>query len=133
MNWKRILKLPAFLAANLAVLLLVGVSTVRESYRNWSVDREIRALDAQASTLEGHKLKLMELKDKLSSPDTVELEARSRLGWKKDGERVFVLSGYRATTDTVIGYGTDEFAVLPPETGPHSNPERWMHYFFNSN
>lgn len=130
-GWHKVLRWPAFLAANLAILLLVGVSTARESYRGWSIDREIRALDAQASGLEDRKLKLKELQQVLASPETVEKEARTRLGMKRDGERVYVLSGYSADP---LGSGGDvQLANVPSEALPLTNPERWFSYFFGSN
>lgn len=127
-GWLAVLRWPAFLVANVAILFLVGVSTIRESYRGWTVDREIRALEAQAEALEGRKMKLVELTDSLMKPEEVELEARRRLGWKKEGERVVVLTGYEAT-----GTWTGERSALadvPSEPPPLSNPERWWNYFF---
>lgn len=128
--WRKLIRWPAFLAANLAILLLVGISTVRETYRGWTVDREIRALDAQAEALEGRKLQLTELASSLGSPDRIEHEARTRLGWKREGERVVVLTGWQATATR----GTaDAFADVPLEPIPPSNPELWFKYFIRSN
>lgn len=129
-GWRKVLRWPAFLAANMAILLLVGVSTARESYRGWSIDREIRALDAQASGLEDRKLKLKELQQVLASPETVEKEARARLGMKRDGERVYVLSGYKA--DPSGGSAETQLADLPAVTEPMTNQERWFAYFFST-
>ena len=126
--WRAILRWPAFLAANLAILLLVGISTVRETYRGWTVEREIHALDAQAQTLEDRKLKLVELTNSLSDPQHVELDARSRLGLKKDGERVVVLTGWQAST--TAGANGVTFTDEPVEPPPASNPVQWFHYFF---
>src|SRR5689334_20330704 len=96
-NWRTLVRLPAFLIVNAALLLVIGISTVRESYRGWSVDHEINALEAQASTLEGQKLQLDELTKQLASPDHIDYEARAKLGQKKPGERVVVLEGYDAS------------------------------------
>jgi cell division protein FtsL len=129
-SWSSLLRWPVFLAANLAVLLLVGVSTLRETYRGWTVDREIQALASQADSLEGRKLKLVQLADSFSSPDRVELDARARLGWKKDGERVVVLTGYEATSSWT-GDAANSVGI-PDEPQPLSNPARWWDYFFKS-
>jgi hypothetical protein len=112
-----------------AILLLVGVSTLRETYRGWTVDREIQALQAQADALEGHKTKLLQLSDSLANPDQVDLDARKRLGMKKDGEQVVVLSGYDAST--TWSDDTGELAALPPPPPVLSNPQRWWQYFFH--
>ena len=127
-TWPSFLRWPVFLIANAAILLFVGVSTLRETYTGWSVDREIQSLQSQADMLEGRKLKLTEFADSLSSPEQVELDARRRLGWKKDGEQVVVLSGYQAS-GTLSGE-SDDVSVLP-EPVPLSNVQRWWMYFFS--
>lgn len=127
-SWKSLFRWPVFLLANVAIFLLVGVSTLRESYRGWTVEREISALESQADALEGRKLKLATLTESLSSPERVEQEARTRLGWKKDGERVFVLTGYHATS-SAAAIDTKDLYAQTTETFP-SNPELWWKYLF---
>jgi cell division protein FtsB len=118
-------KWPLFLIANLAVLLVVGVSTVRESYRGWTVDHEISALEGKAQALEGRKMELGQLAARMQEPSYVEREARSKLGLQKPGEKVVVLEGVSAT-HTV--WNIDVVAVAQPaET--RSNHERWWQYF----
>jgi cell division protein FtsB len=117
-----------FLVANLALFLLVGVSTMRETYRGWTVEREIHALESQASDLEGRKLKLVELASDLTSPERVELDARRDLGWKKEGEQVVVLSGYDASSSW---HGAPSTLAVVPEERMLTNPERWWQYFFH--
>jgi len=128
LTWLGIFRWPAFLVANLAILFLVGVSTLRESYRGWTVDREIRALEAQAESLEGKKFKLVELTDSLMTPEEVEIEARRRLGWQKEGEKVVVLSGWEASS-TWSGESSSLLTFAEP-AGPKTNPGRWINYFF---
>ncbi len=119
---------PAFLLANAAIFLLVGVSTLRETYNGWTVERQISALQEQAQSLEGRKMKLVQLTQSLASPEHVELEARERLGWKKDGERVFVMNGYQPTTTTTPASEPDVF--LPTTEVFPSNPQLWWNYLF---
>lgn len=131
-SWRSVVRLPVFLLANVALFLVVGVSTVRETYRGWSVDREIRALESQASTLEGRKTQLEVLAQDLVSEDRVEYEARSRLGRKQPGERVIVLQGLSSTTSWTGG-ASDDTAVAETAVAPtRSNPQRWWDYFFHS-
>ncbi len=127
-GWRGILRWPAFLIANIALFLLIGVSTARESYQGWTVDHQIQALQNQADQLEGRKSKLMELTSTLASNDQVELDARKRLGWKKPGEQVYVLEGYHpsstvASDPSVLG--------VPNEPEPESLPRQWLDYFFH--
>ncbi len=126
-SWKSVFRWPVFLLANIAVLLLVGISTLRESVRGWTVDHEIRALEAQAETLEGRKLKLMVLTQSLTSPERVEFEARSRLGWKKEGERVVVLTGYPSGASSSDG---DQEKIASSAHAAHSSHlALWWKYF----
>lgn len=128
-GWQKLVKLPAFLAINVALLLIIGISAARETYRGWSVENEIQALNAQAVQLEGRKLQLSKVIDALSSPEHVDLEARARLGWKKEGERVFVIPGYEATSSSLKGS-----AIMPMEVPAEpivSNPERWLKHFLH--
>lgn len=131
-SWRSLVRWPAFLLANVALLCIIGVSTVRETYRGWTADREINALEAQAAALEGNKLELEALAKDLVSSDRIEYEARARLGMKKPGERVIVLEGFSTSATWSAGQaGTpaaDEDAAAPM---PTSNPERWWAYFFS--
>ncbi len=128
LSWRSWLRWPGILLVNLVILLLVGVSTLRESVRTWTVDREILALESQANILEGRKFKLAQLAQELVSSERVELDARRRLGWKKDGEQVFVLSGYEAanTKPDEALRESSTVSVLQPV----SNPRLWWRYFF---
>jgi cell division protein FtsB len=133
-SWRTIVRLPAFLIINVALLFVIGISTVRESYRGWTVDREINALEAQATALEGRKLQLETLTRDLVSTDRVEYEARARLGRKQPGERVIVLEGY-STSATWSGDEVATDVIAPaavPEERQKTNPERWWSYFFRN-
>lgn len=130
---RSVLRWPMFLLANVAVFLLVGISTLRETYRGWTVEREIHALEAQAQTLEGRKLKFATLASELASPEQIDLEARQRLGWKKEGEQVVVLAGYEASSGTSSA-GNDAVTRIATESyEPSSNVGLWWKYFFERN
>lgn len=119
-------KWPLFLMANLAVLLVVGVATVRESYRGWSVDSEISNLEQKAQALEGRKMQLGELAVKMQETSYIEREARAKLGLQKPGEHVIILEGVAATRTS---WQIDVVAVPPKPPDTMSNPERWWRYF----
>ncbi len=124
---RRFFRWSLILAANAAFLLIVGVSTARETYQEWKVDQEIKAMQSQVESLEGKKLQLTDLVQKLNAPDALDKEARARLGLQKPGEKVIVLKGLDATA-SVRG------ASAPPSTDADasvSNPGKWFHYFFS--
>lgn len=120
-------KWPIFLVANAAVLLVVGVSTVRESYRGWTVDREIKALEQKAQDLEGRKNELTEMAIKMQSQDFIEQQARAKLGLQKPGEKVVILEGVAADQATWKG---SQMAVNSEKPDSYeSNPHKWWRYF----
>jgi hypothetical protein len=116
-------------AASGAFLLLVGVSTVRESYREWKVDQEIRGLEDQIQRLEGRKLKISELLQRIDAPEAIDREARARLGMRKPGERVIILRGAENGSTSWQETLADE-SVSPPAPDTRSNPQKWLAYFF---
>lgn len=119
---------PLALLGTIALLLVVGAATVRESYRGWKVDREIRALEAQADELEGRNVRLRELAETLSSPERLEVEARTRLGLRQQGEQVVAITGAAATGGWQGAVTLDVVADRPAVD--RSNPELWFDYFF---
>lgn len=130
-SWSKIVRWPAFLVLNASLMFLVGVSTIRETYRGWNVEKEIQTLEAHAAGLEGRKLQLQTLTEALVSPEQVELDARSRLGRKRPNERVIILGGGSSTEAVWQGDpGTSAEVVLTPVEQRVSNPERWKRYFF---
>lgn len=122
---------PLVVAGSGALFLFVGVSTVRESYREWKVDQEIRQMQAEIERLEGRKLSLAELIARLDSPEAIDKEARTRLGLRKPGERVIILRGADGPSDWKGDLAPD--AALTPEQSAKAerpNPKRWLDYFF---
>lgn len=116
-------------AAGAAVLVLLGISSARETYQGWKVEQEIQGLQAQVAALEGRKLHLTEVLNQLHSPDALDKEARLRLGLQKPGEQVFVL-GQAANARTVNapsivpGLASESEEIV-------SNPRKWLRYFFH--
>ena len=116
------------IAINLALLLVVGVSTVRETYRDWQVNHEIQDLQTQVQGLEGKKTQISDLIQKLNSSDVLDKEARARLGMQKPGEKVAILHG------SEIDINQPQEAIHAPvaslASNERSNPQKWFNYFF---
>ena len=119
---------PVVLIGSVVLVLVVGVATMRESYRGWKVDREIQALESQADELEGRNEKLRGLARSLDAPERLEVEARTRLGLRMPGEQVVVLAGLATTGSWQGSFALD---VVPERlVVQRSNPERWFDFFF---
>ncbi len=120
---------PLLVAASGTLFLVVGVSTVRETYREYQVDQEIRQMQGQIEQYEGRKLSLVELLTRLDSQEALDKEARTRLGLRKPGERVIILQGSNGVQAT----WQDEVQAQPVNQivlDMRSNPKRWFDYFF---
>jgi cell division protein FtsB len=120
---------PVVLIGSAVLLFMVGAATIRESYRGWKVDSEIRALEAQANELEGRNARLQNLAQTLQTPEHLEVQARSRLGLRQPGEHVVVLSGF-ATSGSWPGQIALDVVSEKPVV-KQSNPEMWWNYFFH--
>lgn len=110
----------------MALLLVVGISTVRETYRGWTVDAEISALEQKAEQLEGRRTQLASMASRLQSDPYAERQAREKLGLQKPGEHIVILEGFNATSTTMelaVAETPDEAADL------RSNPQRWWDFF----
>ncbi|MEI7512181.1 MAG: septum formation initiator family protein [Candidatus Uhrbacteria bacterium] len=120
---------PLAVAASGALCLLVGVSTVREGLSQWKVDQEIGHMQAEVEKLEGKKLALSELIQRLDSPEALDKEARTRLDLRQPGERVIILRGMGDP-----GSWNDDIGDQPAPTVPvedtRPNSQRWIDYFF---
>lgn len=120
---------PLLVAASGTLFLVVGISTIRETYREWQVDQEIHQMQAQIEQYEGRKLSLVELLARLDSDEALDKEARTRLGLRKPGERVIILQG----GDGMQASWQDDVQTSVANVAAadlRSNPRRWLDYFF---
>lgn len=109
-----------FLAGSTIVAILIAISVGREFYLNYTMQQDIRALEAEAKRLEVRRLELLDLAKKFESGEFLEREARLELGLQKPGEHVVVVQP---------AAGEER----PARRGPRTNPERWWDYFIYRN
>lgn len=122
-SWSLLIVVAVFL------FVFVGVSTVRQTYNDWKFDQELVAMQKEIAQLEGKKEQLHALLERLDSPESLDKEARTRLGLKKPEERVIVLQGFDNATHT----WSDVTIVTSTDSGAKahsSHVEGWFDYFF---
>lgn len=119
-----------FVIVSLVLFFVVSVSSVRETYREWKFDQELKRMQSEIEQLEGRKLELAELLNRLDSSDALDKEARTRLGLKKPGERVIILRGFDGTSSTWSDDGIVLTAVSSSAPETRTNPQLWFDYFF---
>ncbi|HPF95321.1 MAG: septum formation initiator family protein [Candidatus Magasanikbacteria bacterium] len=119
-----------FVIVSLFLFFLVSVSSVRQTYSEWKFDQELKRMQNEIEQLEGRKLELAELLNRLDSPDALDKEARTRLGLKKPGERVIILRGFDGASSTWTDQGVMMAPAPSSTTETRSNPVLWFDYFF---
>jgi len=121
-------KWPLFLIANLAILLVIGISTARESYRAWTIDKEIASLQNQIKGLQNQKTELRKLTKKIKDNQYLEKQARAKLNLQKPSEHVIVLEGVNMASSSWV-VNIDKQSPKNNNNIALSNPKKWWLYF----
>jgi len=82
----------------------------------------------EVESLEGKKLALSELINRLDSPDALDKEARTRLDLRQPGERVIILRGMGDPGSWQDDAPAQTASAPAPDT--RDNARRWFDYFF---
>ncbi|NCO79828.1 hypothetical protein CO116_03000 [Candidatus Falkowbacteria bacterium CG_4_9_14_3_um_filter_38_19] len=118
----------------LIIIILISLPLAKNVSRRYRINQEIKELEKEISALENKNLDFKELVSYLESDQFVEEQARLKLGLKKEGEAVAVISGPTtgespaAATSSPI-YNIPGLEKIQPAK-PISNLERWWRYFF---
>ena len=105
----------------IGLLLFFSVSMLREVKRKQDIQKDIIALEQELLEAEANNSQLSNLIDYLKTDDYAELEAKKRLGLKKQGEKVLLVT----KTESIDTVDSDaKIEDLP-------NWKNWWNYFFN--
>lgn len=80
-----------FFIAGLGVLVMIGISLGKETYRKRQIQREVENLQAEISKVNQENSDLANLISYLSSQEFQEKEAREKLNLQKEDEKMIVL------------------------------------------
>lgn len=83
------IKLKGVLAIIIVLICLFLAPFIKETYRNYKVNKEIEKLRSDMEVLRNENSELNYLIDYLNTDYFVEKEARVKFGLKKNGEKVF--------------------------------------------
>ncbi len=134
---RRLLEWRVFLVVNVLVLFLLALSFGKEFARNYTIQREINALQSQADALSARNIEIQQLTQAIQTESFIEREARLKLGLSKPGERVVVIddgealtgvSGTPITEEVTTAVSASSDVVEIPEV---ANPLKWWYYFFD--
>lgn len=121
---ERFLRSRMALGIGVALIVLLGVSTVREFLTRREVVSERERLAEQIATLEARKRDLSSLLQHFGGSLFQEQEAREKLGLAKPGESVVIVP--ETGGGRVLGSTTNT------SEAPVSNPRKWLRFFFHS-
>ncbi len=120
---KRLFRSNIFFILVLILLALFSISLFREIMRKVEIQKEIMKLEDEVSRLENRNTELSSLIQYFKTDEYIEMEARTKLGYKKPGETVVVV----ATNTNSAQQTTNESSVQDLKK---SNWQLWLDYFF---
>lgn len=138
--WRRLIEFRLLFLINAGILVALGFAFGREYVRNREIQNEISRLQNEASALQARNLEIADLNTAFRTESFIEREARLKLGMKKPGETVVVITE-PASTDVALFPEENEDA-LESETDPRAllvvdqqeevaNPVKWWQYFMH--
>lgn len=105
-----------------ALAVLTAVNFFREYARSRQIDREIAALRDEADRLRAKNFEIRSLQVALEKQEFFEREARTKLNFQKEGERVVIL--HKPSPADLSAE-----ALANAEGERWSNPKLWWTYF----
>ena len=116
----------SLLLVNLAVFVLIAWGFAGEHVRDRRLTAEITRLETEAEKLEARNFEVVKLGQRFAADETIEREARLKLGLRKPGESVIIVKGAEAAS---LPAGT----MLGPDMESDTfgdNFHLWWRYFF---
>lgn len=114
--------------AGLTVLVLIGISLGKETYRKRQVQKEIEGLQDQVKQLNQENSELSNLIAYFSTQEYQEKEAREKLNLQKDNEQMVVL---RKELSAKKEDPASEAQASAPAEDTSPNWQKWLKYFFD--
>lgn len=111
------------IAGEVIILGLVAFALIRESWKYYQIYQEKKAIAEEIESLKEKEGDLLKLVEYLDSSNFKEKEARLKLGLKKPGEQVVII------TDTKSEQEISQPLLSFQES---SNFKKWWNYFFQA-
>ncbi len=117
-----------FFLAGLLILILIGISLGKETYRKRQIQKEIEDLEAQINKLGQENGDMQNLISYLQSNDFTEKEAREKLNLQKNDEKMIVLQKEVASKENQEADGAESTPTPKVDNSP--NWQKWWKHFF---
>ncbi|OGI26656.1 MAG: hypothetical protein A2359_00885 [Candidatus Moranbacteria bacterium RIFOXYB1_FULL_43_19] len=118
-----------FFVAGLGILVMIGISLGKETYRKNQIQKEIETLQAEIDKVGQENSDLANLISYLSSQEFQEKEAREKLNLQKEDEKMVVLRKDAASQNFQEPDEKGEITKESEERVP--NWRKWLDLFFS--
>lgn len=124
--YKHLLKSKIFFIFLVPILLVLIFGIFQNFYHRYQVKKDLDRLNAEVMNLNKQKEDLDKLLDYYKNESNLEKEARIRLNYKKEGEKVVVI----LPTATTSSGGNE--TIFTPFVSDENLPnyKQWWYYFF---
>jgi cell division protein FtsB len=124
-----------FIIIGICLLVFIGFSLGKETYRNYQIEKEIQALEEEISGLEKNNDNLTRLIEYFKTESYQEKEARQKLGLQKEGEKVVVITEENIESEELemesAENSIEEFNQSEEiQEEEISNPRKWWNFIF---
>jgi cell division protein FtsL len=124
-----------FIIIGICLLVFIGFSLGKETYRNYQIQKEIQTLEEEISGLKKDNNNLTHLIKYFKTESYQEKEARQKLGLQKEGEKVVVITEENLESEEFEMENQensieefDQNAEIPKEE--ISNSRKWWNFIF---
>jgi cell division protein FtsL len=118
-----------FFLAGLVILVMIGISLGKETYRKRQIQKEIETLQTEINKVDQENSDLANLISYLSSQEFQEKEAREKLNLQKEDEKMVVLRKDAASQNSrQISEEKENTKDLEDKT---PNWKKWLALFFS--
>lgn len=119
-----------FFIAGLVVLVLIGISLGKETYRKRQIQKEIENLQSEIQKTNQENSELGNFISYLSTQEFQEKEAREKLNLQKENERMIVLRKELEQKKETENGNQESGAGLIEDKSP--NWQKWLKFFFGN-
>ncbi len=127
---KKILNSRWLLYFLLLLIIWLTISLTRVFYKKYQLNNEIMNLKNEISKLEKNDQELKELISLFSDKNFLEKEAKAKLNFKREGEKVFIVPPAEEMPRTASS-SSSSFESLPVNSSRSGNFLKWWQYFFS--
>jgi len=125
----------SYFLVGLLVLVVISIPLAKKISKQYKINQEIKDLELEISNLENKNLKLNNLVKYLESDQFVEEQARLKLNYKKDGEKMIVIKNndnLTSESDSSADANIYNLSRVKESVNIKKiyNPQRWWYYFF---